>query len=483
MAGFMGIDNSIGWAHWQLKGGWRNLITTIVGYIILLILVMSLSIRATPSDRVSETLAAWRNILLGLQAGVLVLFAAGRIGTAIRADQTSRMYESHRLMPIPAAAAVSGYLWGPTLQPLLLAAANFVSGLLVTIGAGMGADAWVYPNVILLLFSLFVWVLSAYAACFGKNAGALVFVPLLGFTFFQGLPFLVLPALRVLISPIAGKTIFVASNFLAGGWSLPISQVLAVVAQIYIGSIFYRGAMRKYVRPERTALGVVLALLLLAGWVAISMLGLIMWDDFRPNFLFRDDDPRLAAVASMVSAMIVALVAIANSARDPRTAKWSPLIALLCAGIILIMTITFVGPVDRLELKQNLLPMSPQPQISIIQTALVVCAFTITLCFVLRIIYRFTQSGWQFAAIWIVIASAGPIMLDYAAWTARQTYDPFEMTALSAASPVGALVMSWSGRPGVDLTFPLAVQWIIAATFAAAFYATRKRRQPWTSSN
>jgi hypothetical protein len=309
-------------------------------------------------------------------------------------------------------------------------------------------------------------------------------VPLLGIGFFQALPFLILPALTVLISPIAGKTIFVPSNyFLAAGWSLPVSQVLAVVAQLYIGSIFYRGAMRKYVRPERTALGVVLALLLLAGWVAISMLGLIMWDDFRPNFLFREDDPRLAAVASMVSAMIVALVAIANSARDPRTAKWSPLIALLCAAIILIMTSTFVGPVNRLALNQTWLPMSPQPQISIIQTTLVVCAFTITLCFVLRIIYRFTQAGWFYAAIWIVFFCAGPMMLDYAAWTARETYDPFEMTSLSAASPIGSLVMIWAGRAPPDLTIAIAVQWIVVATLAMIFYATQKRRQPWTSSN
>jgi hypothetical protein len=185
----------------------------------------------------------------------------------------------------------------------------------------------------------------------------------------------------------------------------------------------------------------------------------------------------------MVSAMIVALVAIANSARDPRIAKWSPLIALLCAAIIMIMTFTFVGPVDRLALNQTLLPMSPQPEVSIAQTALVVCAFTITLCFVLRIIYRFTQAGWFYAAIWIVFSCASPLMLDYAAWTARETYDPFQITALSAVSPIGSLVMIWSGRPVVDLTFPIAVQWIVAATFAVAFYATRKRRQPWISSN
>src|SRR5258705_532378 len=117
MANELGIYNALGWGHLQLRGGWKNLAITTGGYSLLIVAVIIVTLRLNP-DYAQGILQGWTVGLLGLQMGVLLLFGCMTVGAAVRLDHTSRMIESHRLMPTPATSAIAGYVMGAPCQAM-----------------------------------------------------------------------------------------------------------------------------------------------------------------------------------------------------------------------------------------------------------------------------------------------------------------------------------------------------------------------------
>src|SRR5215203_1688070 len=119
------VNNAIAWAHFQLRGGlssvWFCLVyaAAVVGFYAL----------ARSVDPINFGRASfWVNLLMGIQTLALVLFGASRVSAAIRGDVTSRMIESHRLMPTSPVMAIAGYLVGGAAQPLMIGATTFILG-------------------------------------------------------------------------------------------------------------------------------------------------------------------------------------------------------------------------------------------------------------------------------------------------------------------------------------------------------------------
>src|SRR5205814_4871379 len=122
---------------------------------------------------------------------------------------------------------------------------------------------------------------------------------------------LVLPGLTLLISPIVGNTIFELKIELT--WA----HLVSVAAQGVLAVIFLKGAIRKYVRPQDSGLGVGLGLLLLAFWTILSMLALLQWEDVCPAFYRGARMERDAQIiATLIMLMLLALVPLATAARD-----------------------------------------------------------------------------------------------------------------------------------------------------------------------
>src|SRR5690349_13982784 len=113
-------NNALAWAHFRLRGGWmRSLSFTGAAMALGAVLIIT-STRLNPNDG-GRMLWGWTTALLSVQAVCLALYAAGRVGTAIRQDVQSKMIESHRLMPLPPAHAIAGYIVGATGPPLIFA--------------------------------------------------------------------------------------------------------------------------------------------------------------------------------------------------------------------------------------------------------------------------------------------------------------------------------------------------------------------------
>src|SRR5690242_13203155 len=207
MAFVLSTDKAIAFAQVRLRGGWRNLAATTVAYTVLLGATMIVTSNYL-SGRPTMAYAGWVTGMLGLQAGLLMIFGATRVAGAVRADVAGGMIESHRLMPLPAGQAVVGYLFGASCQAIALGVANLLIGALAVRRAGLPMDRWLVTNAVLALFTLFVWAMAALLAFVGRGAGFVLLVPVAAVFMSRWQVLAYVPALAVLVTPAAGWSIF-----------------------------------------------------------------------------------------------------------------------------------------------------------------------------------------------------------------------------------------------------------------------------------
>ena len=72
------------------------------------------------------------NVMLGIQAALLVLHGCNAIHRVLLRDYQTRMFESHRLTPMSNHAVVLGYLIGGGGHPLMMFGVNLVFGTILS---------------------------------------------------------------------------------------------------------------------------------------------------------------------------------------------------------------------------------------------------------------------------------------------------------------------------------------------------------------
>ena len=455
-------NNALAWAHFRLRGGWVRSLTWTGGAIALMAILMMGSARADPAGSM-RTYFGWASGLLVLQALCLVLFIPGRISNTIRADLTTKMIESHRLMPLPPAHAIAGYIVGAAGQPLVFASANFLLGGTAAVAGGADWRNWIFANGILLLFAAFVWVLCAYIAFGAKLGAGMLFFPLMIPYLSEGGVLALLPGMTVMLSPIIGRTVFDLRNV---GMTLPGPFAIAIGAQAAVATICFIAAARKYRSSESIGLDTVLGLCLVIVWTGISFAGLRAWEDFRP----RGWSPvqlavEVQVVASLLAGMLVALVPIAANAaervrfrrhedlRDPAplARPWA------LAGVILVATGTLL-----------LIPFSPVAPNAIdittdmfARTAVIIVLFLIGLYFLFDWCYAVLgRAGWPMF-IWLLLTWGGPIAIDLVRYGLTDSTEAEPIGAAATASPAGALIGVWTAG-AVNTTTGIVMQAVIA---------------------
>jgi hypothetical protein len=166
-------------------------------------------------------------------------------------------------------------------------------------------------------------------------------------------------------------------------------------------------------------------------------------------------------ICSLVAAMFLSAVGIANAARDRRWAPFSPLVAMLSAAIVSVFAIVMRNDGEH------------TPQYSMMITAAVLVAFMVGLCFLLRIIYRFTPRGWPIAFTWVLLTWILPYLADVGHWMLEQdSTDDMTLSWITGLSPGGALILTW-GRSEADAMPGAIVQLLVAVLLACIFYLTR----------
>jgi hypothetical protein len=315
------IDNAISWAQFRLRGGFKNLLLTSIGYTLAATFFIELfyQLADQPGEKM-QLLEGASLIDLIFQCAFLLILGGNIVAGSLRRDITNHLIESHRLMPLSPVQAIVGYLAGTTVQILTLCLINFAIGAILFKARGIPVHPWLISNALLLGFSLSIWTAMAASAFVSRAVVGLMVAMVMGIAFSGGFIFVIAPGLLAFCSPMHGHTIFdfgVPPKLATG-------TVVALAAQGLVAILCIRAAARKYADAAAIGLTLAPALAALGIWAGLSWFGIFDFHDLRPVMLeYVPIKGAVLVVGAMATSMLVAIlplgaVAHANAARAQR---------------------------------------------------------------------------------------------------------------------------------------------------------------------
>lgn len=463
------INNAIAWGQLRLLGGWRNLLITGAAYAVLLASTMFAFVRGMRQPA-SATYGGFVTLFLSLQVMAMLFYGTARVGSAARSDVRTRIIESHRLMPTSPAAAVLGYLFGASLQALVVFAINALLGAIAVTGAGLPMQSWVFSNAVLLAFCLWLWTVVlffSFRTPWAMWAGIVIF---LAFWISSGMLLEVLPGAAVVISPLMGHTIFDMRSGARIDWP----YAAAAAAQAVIGVMYFVACTRRYLRDDAIGFGPLLGLLLLAMWVAVSVLGIGGWDEFRMSARWRSGlDFPVAFITSYGSVMLLAILPVSSAVREQVAARaagaraWAVPVVVVASTIIAAVTVAVQSP--------TVMTLRP-----VARTALATLAFLLSMRYVLGIAHRLRWRPRLTALAWLLLTWCVPLLAEFAWEAATTPADGAEqrVSQLAFCSPPAEVYQVWSREPLVHTAgfTGLAIQCVLAMLLGLLFHTAFRSR-------
>ncbi len=471
------LDNPLVWVHMRLSSP-RNTLIALGVYILIIMVLVSLTLAGNPGRGLAGAADGWTYGLLFFQAIVLLVFGAQRVGGAIRRDLTSHMMESHRLMPISAFRAVFGYLMGGASQTLLFGFTNVVIGAIIASLGSIGAERWLFANLVLIYFAIFWWTIVTMFAFISRHIVLLMIAPIFIGIFSRRLALYMLPGLWLSTSPLVGGTLF---DLTSASYAITPYLLLSVAAEVGFGALFFWGAVRKYQQPDQPAFVPLQGILLLMGFVFLSLIGMVGWEDIASGMIRREissDTTEVQFYSSLILALLLATIPIASTARAwavwrqeklahnlaikkrPLPPLWTPVLAsLICMFIMLC-----APRITDLSLSK------------VIQIAVVVVSFLFSVHYVLRIFYRASLArGNVLAGIWVMVTWLIPLGLDWFRYGVVAKGEGETITLLGYISPPATLVGILS-VPKAQVLPGLILQVFAATCMCVLYYRTGKSR-------
>lgn len=468
-------DNPVAWAQFYRKTTARGQLLVLAGYSAVLLACVFVTSQLARRDPFSAYVG-WCGGLLALQSTLMLLIGSVRISGMVRGDLTSGMAESIRMMPVPPSHVVIGFLIANAATMAGAFFTNLLVGALTTFLAGLPIDRWIWANLILAAFSIFVWTLAVFLAFQVRGAGAILLLCGMGVTLGNAGVLYAIPGVLLLLSPLIGESVF---NLRGDAFTLPLPLLLSLAAQLLIGAIFVAAAARKQRRPDAPALGPLLGLLLLAAAVGISLLAIERWEEFQPRFMgrvFGRPEPMVPFMGSVLVCSLIALAPLSSLARmhvlwtrvrlddpsAPRTVPPLPISGLVAA--MLLASFVLVAPGSPTALRVS-------------YTLLAFCGFAVSIIFIAAFAHRVTNSARRILPIWIFLYSALPLIIDAVRHSSIDPDDPARGQVLATAStfsPVGLLIQTWS-RDAHRIS-PVAANFHFVAPLLALAMYTRASR-------
>lgn len=497
---------AIGWAHYRLVGGWLQMGIVALAYMMVLAGGIVLSATVMDSTFRIQTLEAWQVGLLLFQCGTAVLFGVFRTGAAIRHDVSTRMMESHRLMPINGMQAMAGYLLGGTAQVWVTMAANVVLAMgLCAVGAGNPVRV-LTAHVLVIAFGVMCWTAVALWSYVTRFVLALLVVLAIGLVVLGAVILGFVPGATVLCGPMIGNTAFGGlSN--VGFVEAPLARAGSMLLQGAVAALYFFAAARKYNAPEEPGFNPLLGVAFLLVWIVATGVGLVFTDSYVwTNFSGQEGDTA-RTVLGIFSTLLVALVPISAAARVATSVR-----ATRAAGFpvrawhMVVPGVTLLVSVGAVALLLMVLPLSTwghTPDWSGVYgfmagrgdrradwvwqwiigsglTMLVAASFLAFCYYGLRMLYRFPKVMTAPILLgWILVSCGGPFVLDFVRYLAMgATGDGVEY--ISGLSPAGALVLLWRVEETKAFSPVYAMPGVVGQGLAALmmmglFYVTQKK--------
>ena len=326
--------NALAWAGLRSAGGPRKCFYLSIGYAAVVLGILFLSRAANPMQH-DQILQGASRMLLGAQFLLLAIGAGLIILNTIQRDRTSKMLESHRLMPIHPRLVVLGYIAGGAAPFGFAVLFNFTGA------SGMPMDWWIAANVVAITFCMFLWTIAAVAGFLGLVAAAAISIPLVFVLLSGGKVGVGIPSVLMLASPVLGATILSGKSPISDQMLL---WAISFIMQLGVGSVFVEMAARRFRHQDMPVLPAGLGLLLfglLAGGAAIaanSFSGAIL----RP---FRNgNDMNTAATGTYILLLIVAAIVITSAAAADRFEHPRRAAKIADArGLLLVLAIAFIA--------------------------------------------------------------------------------------------------------------------------------------------
>lgn len=483
MSQFLVADNAIAWAHFRLRGGWRNVLG-MTGLFSAAIAGGYMLTQAFAGATASSFDPLWTNGLLGLQLLLMLYMAPARSSAAVRSDVTNKIIESHRMMPVSASEAIVGYIIGPNSVLFAITAAATVMGCFITGSSGIPFTHFLIGSALIASLGLFFAVCSlSFAFQFRLTANALM-LPLL---FIGAYIAQFVPGLLVFCGPFIRYTVFSLRVRNDLGWPYVVSEL----AQLLAGSLFFIAACRRYRGIYSLGFTPLMGVALLAIWIAASCVGIVAWRDFELAAMRMTEDASLVQIIiALLIGMLLALLPISAIARthaawrqhfrvDSGSAGRRPIscefIVALCAVLLMVLVL----PQSQFGRRGIFVWHSSSdwhhdasPRIAIIIVSFLFCSL-----YLLRIAYRASDRA-RILMIWICLIWIIPpliALLPVASSGGAVDYGTGLSGIICAFSPAGALIEVASRASG-DTTWGIAFQLLVAVGAFLLFHRTGRDR-------
>ncbi len=477
--------------QYHLLGGHRRMVAITAVYAAVLA-AGGIGLSRLMRNEPPASVAGW--ILSGLsviQILVVVLGGCNSVYRAMLRDYESRMIESHRLTPMSDVSVAVGYLFGSTLQILLLFLVNLTVGAVAALLANIPVGGWIAGNLLLLSTALMLWAMFVFAgmrlAKPSSPAAVLLGIGLLGIA----TPFV----------PGAGLILGVF-GILMGFWVsrgatavADLAILIAVVVHGVMTFFWVYVAAAKYRRPDLPALNALRGLVLLALWLVIAFGGIHAFQQLTQTRMvtFRDVvDPHAQWICTLVGSLIVATIALSGAVMCRRLVTrgglprdWSDRVSDFRVAVRAAVMIGLLAAVVGAGVWPDLVETTGAEDLPRYVLQVKSWLWTLAACVValmaVRGVLRFACSLFKSpgipVALFIIVAWAAPPVADSirAAYTRDFMQRSFELSWLLGCSPIGIFMEAWAGM-GIVLWPGLLVQ------LALALGCTWVGRRAWTST-
>lgn len=490
MNGATTLVNPVLWVQHRLAGGWKNTISLTLAYCVLIAVVAMFVFRADIPVPQSVVAKGFLTVMALLQGSVLILLGTGAARRVILRDFTTGMFDSHRLTPISGPSAMLGYIIGPNLTPLALAAANTLIGLGFCAISGHPRQDWLVGCGLQVVFALLLWTFSATAALGTKGKANLA--PLLAILSLIGGWYVVLavPGLSLLVYGGAVGILdvigFKTNLGLSGGIALALPQF------VVMGTVFWAGA-RKYRRPDGRAFPAWLGFLLLAEAAALGALGILVMPSQPAMRQFHLPDLPTQICFTFLVLTILAMLpvsAMAASAagfkrrmtfepgasqRRPMPPMLAPFLATFIISCAMALVLDSAQHVAQTHIEKAWYRVA--------MTAVELLAGLASFTLVMNRAYRRRPTAAVVGGLWFALVCIAPPLIDSIFNIAMSADVNASVTALTACSPGGAVICLWLDvkiplRPGLIANAVLILALLILNRIPRAAAAPTPNPQP-----
>lgn len=350
---YLPLGNPIWSCQYRLQGGQRLFIKAGAYGLLAVGLIMLYHRLNYPRNAPAVTAASALRVLAWVQVAVLILGGTGAITRTLLRDYTTKMIESHRISPMRSFTVVIGYMFGGTVQILLLYSLGLVLGVALCFIAGSGSGDWLMGNLYLLVVAASIWSIAVFAGVGSGKPGNLA--PLIVIAAFTSVALMgVVPGLALFIGAYAVSR---CHGFMLGvlGPSSGLGVALAISVLVLV--FWSVAAARRYRKPYLPPLNVVMALAFVGFWLLCFLTGLVMHSDLVPGGgLARemyDEGGGAVFVIALLSPLLVAHLPVAAAVRMRRrrilgaephlpSDSWSPALAALLSILLIGVAVAFL---------------------------------------------------------------------------------------------------------------------------------------------